>query len=204
MWAIQNHSSSVCPSTRLFSPSFCFAFLFPSSQATLLSCTVQDRCLVFQSAKNKASSWLFYFKQGRPPTAPNMPTERKNKWPSSSPDTYVQSICEEELLGNKHSHPTQVLPSDGSASISTYSSGEWCGECTGTMGNHKSPLPKQEQGSIQQARPVQVLKKVNLGSFHHRGAGSLASQEAKASSALLAHGHNIQQRSQHHPEPADF
>lgn len=114
-----------------------------SSSAASLSRPAQDRCSDFQPAKNKASPWLLYFKQERPPTAPNMPMERKNKWPSSWPDTDVQSVSEEEeLFGKSHSHPTQVLPWMGLAAPAAPSSGEWHGEGAGMAGDHKSTQPE--------------------------------------------------------------
>ena len=72
------------------------------------------------------------------------------------------------------------------------SSGEWHGECAGMVGNHKSPLPKQKQGSIQQARPVQMLKKVIWEAFNTGMPALLLHRKAEVSSALLACGHNIQ------------
>lgn len=102
----------------------------------------------------------------------------------------TEHICEEELFGKKHSHPTQVLPSDGSGGISAYLRGEWHRECSGTVGNHKSPL--QEQGSIQQARAIQMSKKVIWEGFNTGMPALLLHKTAKVSSALLACGHNIQ------------
>lgn len=111
----------------------------------------------------------------------------------------AEQICGEELLGKKHSHPTQVLSSDGSGGINTTSSEAERGERAGMAGNRKSPSAKQEQGSVQQARPVQMLKKVIWEAFTTGMAALLLHRKAKASRALLAHGHNIQELS-HHPE----
>lgn len=113
------------------------------SSALSFSHPAQDRCSDFQPAKNKASPWLLYFKQERPPTAPNMPMERKNKWLSSWPDTDVQSVSEEEeLFGKSHSHPTQVLPGMGLGAPAPPSSKEQHGEGAGMAGDHQSPQPE--------------------------------------------------------------
>lgn len=102
----------------------------PSS--AVLSCVLQGRCSVFQSAKNKASSWLFYFKQERPPTAPGMPTERKNKWPRSSPDTYVQSISvRRNCLERNIPVPPRWCHRMGPGASAPTGSGERRGVCQG-------------------------------------------------------------------------
>lgn len=46
------------------------------------------------------------------------------------------------------------------------SSGEWHRGFAGLVGNCKSPLLKQKQGSIQQARAVKMLEKVIWEAFN--------------------------------------
>lgn len=144
-----------CPATRMLLPSFCLVFFLPSNQeeknqggelsnrpscATFLLCLVQDRCLGFEPVENKASSWLLYFKQERPPTSLHIPFERENKWLSSFPGTSAQ----EELFGKQPFHSAHELPLDGSRGIricmQSRSRGKWRGECARMAGNHKSPL----------------------------------------------------------------
>lgn len=216
MLTVQNHSiffkwsNWACPSTTLFFSVFVLHSCFLQTKqtnkkkqgvelssrprsATFLSCIVQDRCSVFQPAKNKASSWLLYFKQERPPTAPNMPTERKNKWLSSSPDTYAQSISvRRNCLERNIPIPPRCCHRMGLGASAPTCRGEWHRECSGTVGNHKSPLQEQEQGSIQQARAIQMSKKVIWEGFNTGMPALLLHKKAKVSSALLACGHNIQ------------
>lgn len=108
-----------------------------SSCATFLSCLVQDRCLGFEPVENKASSWLLYFKQERPPKALHIPIERENKWLSSFPGTSAQ----EELFGKQPFHSAHVLLLDGSGGHqhlhAVQEQGEWCGEYARMAGNCK-------------------------------------------------------------------
>lgn len=118
--------------------------------------------------------------------------------------TCTECICEEKLFGKSYSpcsHPTQVLLSDGAGDISTYGQGGAALRVSRDGGNPKSLLPKQKQGSIQRARPVQTLRKVIWEAFNVGMAARLLHRKAKLSSDLLACGCGIQQRSSHHSEP---
>lgn len=103
--------------------------------------------------------------------------------------THTEHIWEEKLFGKSyshHSHPTQVLPSDGAGGISTH--GQWgtAPRVSRDGGNPKSLLPRQQQGSVQPATPVQTWRGVIWEAFNVGMPARSLQRKAKLSRALPA------------------